>query len=101
VIYMLTVNTLINVLGRLEKMLRQEYGEASLKEIRERKGRFQVYIGVRNRYLGSLTVKILISKDCSRIRVYTGRTGLDLRIKRFLLRELPCIQGDTRNEATT
>ncbi|ADV65093.1 hypothetical protein [Desulfurococcus mucosus] len=90
---MLSVDDLMIVLDRLVKMLRLYAGEAGIREVREGKGEFQVYIELASNPSGVSTVKILIKKDCSKIWVYTGRVSLDLKVKRFLLRELACLNG--------
>jgi len=97
---MLSINKLAPVLDKLLKKLRIELGEARIREIREGKSEFQVYIEVENSVYGVIVLKLLIKKDCSEIRVYTGRVSLDLRIKRFLKRELKCSLGGGGNEAT-
>ncbi|MCY0868187.1 MAG: hypothetical protein OWQ48_03025 [Desulfurococcus sp.] len=97
---MLTRKDIAEILVKLASILKRDLGEVRVKEIREGRSEFQVYINLGSNPSGVSRVKIIIKKDYSRVRVYSGIASLDIRVKRLLLRELSRIQGEKRETAT-
>jgi hypothetical protein len=80
-----TINTLVEKLARY---LSRENINVSSCEVREKKSKFEVYLKLDKNIAELSTVKIIINKNKDKIRVFTGKTSFDLRLKRFIKREL-------------
>lgn len=80
------------VLSRIIQILNNEYGRVVRTLIKKGVKNTTIIIKLEKNISGIRTVKIKVSGDGSKIRVYTGATSLDLRLKKLLRREL--VEGD-------
>ncbi len=80
------------VLSRIIQILNNEYGRVVRTLIKKGVKNTTIIIKLEKNISGIRTVKIKVSGDGSKIRVYTGATSLDLRLKKLLRRELA--EGD-------
>lgn len=67
---------------RVIKELRYRYGETYIERIKERRTKYEVYLKVDRR-----PVKIIIDKNNIKARVYTGLPGMEISIRRIVVRE--------------
>lgn len=79
---MITLQHLIDLLERVIKELRYRYGETYIERIKERRTKYEVHLKVNDR-----PVKIIIDKNNIKARVYTGLPGMEISIRRIVLRE--------------
>lgn len=79
---MITLQHLIDLLERVIKELRYRYGETYIERIKERRTKYEVHLKVDDR-----PVKIIIDKNNIKARVYTGLPGMEISIRRIVLRE--------------
>ncbi len=80
------------VLSRIIQILNNEYGRVVRTLIKKGVKNTTIIIKLEKNISGIRTVKIKVSGNGSKIRVYTGATSLDLRLKKLLRRELA--EGD-------
>ncbi len=64
------------------KELRYRYTDVYIEGIKERKSKYEVYLRVDNK-----KVKIIVNKYKLNVRVYAGLKGLEISLRRILLRE--------------
>lgn len=89
-----------SIIEKLAWYLRRENILISSCEVRERSSKIEVMLKLENNVAGLSVAKIVFYKGgLKRPRVYTGRTSFDLRIKRFIIRELEKVTR--RGESTT
>jgi len=79
---LITLQHLIDLLERVIKELRYRYGETYIERIKERRTKYEVHLKVDDR-----PVKIIIDKNNIKARVYTGLPGMEISIRRIVLRE--------------
>ena len=79
---MLSLPRLINILDRVLKELRYRYNDVYVEKIKEGKSKYEIYMFVNNK-----KVKIIVNKYKLSVRVYAGLKGLEISIRRMLLRE--------------
>ena len=72
----------MNMLSRITRELRYRFGEIVIDKIEERKSKFIVYMRINDR-----KVKVILSKNEVKIRVFTGLTGMDISLRRIFTRE--------------
>lgn len=78
-----------SIVEKLAWHLRKENILVSSCEVRERTSKIEVVLKFENNVAGLSVVKIIFYKKGSRKpRVYTGKTSFDLKIKKFIMREL-------------
>ena len=73
--------------------LRRECMYVSSCEIRERTAKYEIRLNFEKNIAGISTIKLILSKNGSACRVFTGVTSLDIRLKRFIQRELSKLVG--------
>ncbi|QOR93861.1 hypothetical protein IMZ38_04210 [Thermosphaera chiliense] len=83
---------LTQALARIIRVLNNEYGKVVHTFIKKGVKNTTIIIKLEKNISSIRTVKIKVSSDGSKIRVYTGATSLDLRLKRLLRTEL--LKGD-------
>jgi hypothetical protein len=79
-------STLRRIIEELIKYFRREGLYVNYCEIRERRGEFEAFMRLDVNTAGLSTVKIVFSKNRGKFYVFTGRTSLDLKIKRLIKR---------------
>ncbi len=79
---MLSLPRLINILNRVLKELRYRYADVYIEGIKERKSKYEIYLCIDNK-----KVKIIVNKYKLNVRVYAGLKGLEISLRRILLRE--------------
>jgi len=79
---MLDQITLLTILEKLLKKLRQRYKVVYVDKVKEHKSKYVVYIVVDENKL-----KIIVEKYQAKARVYCGLKGLEIGVKRALLSE--------------
>jgi outer membrane lipoprotein-sorting protein len=87
---------LFNVAKLVENTVKYLRGEGIYVlecKIKEKATKFEINMKLDKNPAGLSYVKIQISKDGKKIRVFTRRTSFDLRIKRFIRRELEKMAG--------
>ena len=67
--------------------------------VKEKTSKYEVYFKFDKNPAGIFTVKIIFSKNNYKFRVYSGKTSLDLKLKRFIQREIIKMAGS--NETST
>ena len=80
---MITPDDLLYIMDKVLKELRIKYGDTFIDRIKILQSRYIVYIVVNGR-----KGKIIIDKNASSIRVYTGLTGQEISIRRIIRREI-------------
>ncbi len=80
---MITPDDLLHIMDKVLKELRIKYGDIFIDRIKILQSRYIVYIVVNGR-----RGKIIIDKNASSIRVYTGLTGQEISIRRIIRREI-------------
>ncbi len=80
---MITPDDLLYIMDKVLKELRIKYGDIFIDRIKILQSRYIVYIVVNGR-----RGKIIIDKNASSIRVYTGLTGQEISIRRIIRREI-------------
>jgi len=80
--------TVKNIVERVISYLKKEGFYANYCEIREHRGKFEVFLKLERNIAGLSTIKIVFSKRGEKFYVFTGKTSLDLRLKRFIERVL-------------
>jgi len=83
---------LTQALARVIQVLNNEYGKVEHIFIKRGLKNTTIIIKLEKNISSIRTVKIKVSSDGSKIRVYTGATSLDLRLKRLLRTGL--LKGD-------
>ena len=74
--------------------LRRENILVSTCEIREKTSKYEVFLRLEDNAAGLSTIKIIYyNNNPLKTRIYTGRTSLDLRLKRIVKRELEKMVG--------
>ncbi len=102
------LSTVKNVVERVISYLRKERFYVNYCEIREHRGKFEVFLKLERNIAGLSTIKIVFSKRGKKFFVFTGKTSLDLRLKRFIGRiveaersEITLQEEDTSSSAIT
>jgi len=78
----------MHIVEKLAWYLRREGIYVASCEIRDHGSKYEAYFKLESNPAGLTRVKIIINKQSGKIRVYTGKTSFDLRVKRFIKREL-------------
>ena len=81
-------SSIARIVEKLVWHLRKENIYVVSCEIREKPSKFEVYMKLDRNMAGVEYIKIILGKNNSNVRVFTGKTGFDLRIKKFIKREL-------------
>lgn len=68
--------------------LKRENMYVSSCEVREKTSKYDIYFKLEKNIAGISTIRVVISKRKPEYRVFTGKTSFDLRLKRFIQREL-------------
>ncbi|MCC6034284.1 MAG: hypothetical protein LM567_02135 [Desulfurococcaceae archaeon] len=100
--------TVKNIVERVVNYLRREGFYVNYCEIREHRGKFEILLKLERNIAGLSIIKIVFSKKGEKLFVFTGKTSLDLRLKRFIKRiieaersEITLQEEDTGSSATT
>lgn len=87
------------LVDKIAQFLRQDNIYVSSRKIHEKALKYEVYLKLEKNVAGISAIKLIFNKNKSQYRVFTGRASLDLRLKRFIRRELLKTAG--RHEKTT
>ncbi|MEM0507083.1 MAG: hypothetical protein QXW58_07515 [Thermosphaera sp.] len=79
---------LSRIVSRINQMLNDYYGRVSSTIVKIGDKNVVIVIKMEKNISNIRNVKIKISLDGSKVRVYSGVTSLDLKLKRFLKKEL-------------
>jgi hypothetical protein len=82
---LLNEDRLTQALSRIIQILNNEYGKVAHTLIKKGVKNITIIIKLEKNISDIRTVKIKVSGDGSKIRVYTGATSLDLRLRRLLM----------------
>ncbi len=80
---MIDPDELLEILSRIIKELRVKYSGGYVERVKISRSKYTVYV-----VIGDKRGKIIIDKNGSKIRVYTGLKGQEISIRRTLQREI-------------
>lgn len=96
----MTSTNIARLVEKIANYLKRENILVKYSEIREKKSKYEIILKLDKNIADLSTIKIIYSRGKrGSIRVYTGRTSFDLRLKRFINRELSRMED--QNETTT
>jgi len=79
---LLTYKLLLNILKRVVVECRRRFGETAVELVKERRGKYEIYMRIGNR-----RVKVIVSKNLVEVRVYSRLTGMDISLRRIFAKE--------------
>lgn len=76
-----------HIINRLVIFLKRE--NVYIREIKvlEKKSKFEIHMVADPNYMNISKIKVIFSKNKLKYRVFTGKTSLDLRLRKFIDRE--------------
>jgi len=83
----------ILLVEKVVQLLKQEGMYVSSCEIREKALKYEVYLKIEKNMIDVSAIKLIFNKNKFQYRVFTGRTSLDLRLKRLIRLELSKMAG--------
>ncbi|MEM4952891.1 MAG: hypothetical protein QXR51_02110 [Desulfurococcaceae archaeon] len=91
----MNLSTLKYLVEKIAHELRRDNINISTCEIRDKKSRYEIYFRLDENRAELSKIKIIINKNELKIRVFTGKTSFDLRLKKLIKRELTRLADST------
>ncbi|MEM0002271.1 MAG: hypothetical protein QXS24_03065 [Desulfurococcaceae archaeon] len=91
----MNLSTLKYLVEKIAQELRRDNINISTCEIRDKKSRYEIYFRLDENRAELSKIKIIINKNELKIRVFTGKTSFDLRLKKLIKRELTRLADST------